>query len=151
MRPDLQRVISRITAIHIEIRTLSRGTSVFDSYFTVVVDALFSELLSGFREVVSFSLAGMIQATLDTELLYQVLAEYLSKEGSDTVPTIFAIIENGYERGLADVELRSCLEMARYLSRQNHSTFKLPASRGYGNRGRKKKYRSPSREDNKKT
>ena len=113
-------LLSWLSVMHTEVQTFSSTTTMLDPAFKLTVDNVFSELLLAFRQVPSFSGAGIIQAVVDTELLYQLLLKYMSTKGSDTIKTIYATIAKAQDKSKGgDPTAVARLEKAKEILREN--------------------------------
>src|SRR5271155_3497565 len=72
--PYVFEILSWISILHNEIKSHESVAKILSPTIDCIVEVVFSELLSAFRQIESFSGPGMVRAMLDTELLFQLLS-----------------------------------------------------------------------------
>ncbi|OUM65484.1 hypothetical protein PIROE2DRAFT_69087 [Piromyces sp. E2] len=89
--PYITKLIIEIVKIHSQITDISRKlqhTMLSEIFLNLVQD-----LLEAFREIDHYSVAGMLQATLETEVIHQTLTNYEMDKTSDILKQIYQRVE----------------------------------------------------------
>ena len=115
--PYVYDLFSWLSDVHTEIKAHPSATSSLSPAFTVIVNEVFSEMLSAFRQIALFSKGGTLRANLDTKLLYGVLSErYPTKHARDTTQAIYETI-SAAARYTTPPEMQENMEEAKEVLR----------------------------------
>ncbi|KEQ71299.1 exocyst complex protein, partial [Aureobasidium namibiae CBS 147.97] len=105
-RPYIYDVLLALVLVHTEVSTTaSTLTSPLLSHF---LESASESLLAAFSERRTYSLAALMQATLDVELLAQTLSNYTTEKASDIQSRIYLVLD---ERTDADARTRLQAEL----------------------------------------
>ncbi|ORX85395.1 hypothetical protein BCR32DRAFT_265669 [Anaeromyces robustus] len=89
--PYITKLIIEIVKIHSQITDISRKLQ--DMMISEIFLNLVQDLLEAFREIDHYSVAGMLQATLETEVIHQTLSEYEKEKTSEILKQIYQRVE----------------------------------------------------------
>ncbi|KAF1350192.1 exocyst complex component Sec5-domain-containing protein [Delphinella strobiligena] len=119
-RPYVYDVLLALVLVHSEVS--STATTITGTILSYHLEQISSTFLTAFRSRSSYSLAALMQATLDVELVAQTLSNYTTEKASELQSQIYLVLD---ER--TDGEARSRLqgelpEMRSILKRLREST-----------------------------
>jgi len=89
--PYITKLIIEIVKIHSQITDISRKLQ--DMMISEIFLNLVQDLLEAFREIDHYSVAGMLQATLETEVIHQTLSKYEKEKTSEILKQIYQRVE----------------------------------------------------------
>jgi len=89
--PYITKLIIEIVKIHSQITDISRKLQ--HMMLTEIFLNLSQDLLEAFREIDHYSVAGMLQATLETEVIHQILSNYEMEKTSEILKQIYQRVE----------------------------------------------------------
>lgn len=155
VRPYVYNTMLTMVLVHTEISTTipstvspganraasSSPSSLLVTVLTHLLSQISSSLLDAFRARSSFSLAALMQATLDTEFIAQTLSVYITEEASNVQSQIYVELDcrttnEARTRLKAELgEMRIILKRLRDRTKGEFACFKKPRSGGGGNGG----------------
>jgi len=89
--PYITKLIIEIVKIHSQITDISRKLQ--NMMLSEIFLNLVQDLLEAFREIDHYSVAGMLQATLETEVIHQTLSNYEIDKTSEILKQIYQRVE----------------------------------------------------------
>ncbi|KAF4769871.1 hypothetical protein N7455_006515 [Penicillium solitum] len=155
VRPYVYNTMLTMVLVHTEISTTipstvspdasraasSSPSSLLATVLTHLLSQISSSLLDAFRARSSFSLAALMQATLDTEFIAQTLSAYITEEASNVQSQIYVELDcrttnEARTKLKAELgEMRVILKRLRDRTKGEFACFKKPRSGGGGNSG----------------
>ncbi|KAJ3214340.1 hypothetical protein HDU67_001781 [Dinochytrium kinnereticum] len=96
IRPYCYDTLMIFVLAHSEVSDASRR--LIRRVISQLLQILAHDLLSNFRQIDKFGVAGKMQATLETEFLHQTLAAYENPRTSDLFRAVYTTIENSAEK-----------------------------------------------------
>lgn len=127
--------------IHTEVSTTvahvgSSNSTLLHEILSYLLESVSQALLDGFRERKpnKYSLAALIQATLDTEFIAQTMSQYATKKVSDNQNEIYVVLDKRTtNEARADLQrelvvMKGVLKKLRESSRNSFGCFKRPRS-----------------------
>lgn len=154
VRPYVYNALLALVLVHTEISTtipstVSVGaksaspnspTSLLNTVLTHLLLELSKILLSAFKSRSSFSLAALMQATLDTEFLAQTLSQYSTDEASNIQSQVYVELDHRTTNDAraklqADLgEMRIVLKRLRERTKGEFACFRKPKEPKHGNK-----------------
>ncbi|KGO68246.1 Vacuolar protein sorting-associated protein 51 [Penicillium italicum] len=150
VRPYVYNAMLTLVLVHTEISTTipstvslganraasSSPSSLLATVLTHLLSQISSSLLDAFRARSSFSLAALMQATLDTEFIAQTLSAYITEEASNVQSQIYVELDcrttnEARTKLKAELgEMRVILKRLRDRTKGEFACFKKPRSGG---------------------
>lgn len=141
-RPYVYDVLLALVLVHSEVS--STATTITGTILSYHLEQISSTFLTAFRSRSSYSLAALMQATLDVELVAQTLSNYTTEKASEIQSQIYLVLDertDGEARSRLQGELpemRSILKRLRESTKGEFGCFKKerrgrsdrPSSRG---------------------
>lgn len=137
VRPYVYTTMLSLVLVHTEVSTTtSAATALTSEVLSYMLEAVSQALLDAFKERPKYSLAALMQATLDTEFMAQTMSQYATDKASNIQSQIYLELDrrtNNDARARLQSELgemRIALKRLREGTRSEFACFKKDRERG---------------------
>ena len=137
VRPYVYTTMLSLVLVHTEVSTTtSAATALTSEVLSYMLEAVSQALLDAFKERQRYSLAALMQATLDTEFMAQTMSQYATDKASNIQSQIYLELDrrtNNEARAKLQSELgemRIALKKLREGTRSEFACFKKARDRG---------------------
>ncbi len=100
VHPFIYEALLEIVQVHAQVRAAAK--QLVDRAITAVLERLAAETLRDFRQVATFGMGGMLQATLEIEFIHQTLSQFVSPPAEKTLKDVYETISERYQRKSPD-------------------------------------------------